>query len=87
MNLNKTTALALRAGILLGMAVIAIGLAVEMTGGGDGILYWGILILIASPFVGVLASFAALVSEKDWKWAAVALVLIAITTTGVLLSL
>ena len=86
MNLNKITALALRIGILVGMAAIAVGLVCEMTGMGEDVLYWGILILIASPFIGVLASFAALVHERDWHWATVALVLIAITGTGVLLS-
>ena len=86
MNLNKTTALALRVGILTGMVIIAIGLAVDMMGFGEDVIYWGILILIASPFIGVLASFASLISEKDWRWAGVALVLIIITTTGVFLS-
>ena len=86
MNLNKTTALALRIGILIGMAVTAVGLAVDMMNGGDGILYAGILILIISPFIGVLVSFASLISEKDWRWAFVALILIVITTVGIALS-
>lgn len=87
MNLNKSTALTLRAGIVLGMVLMVVGLIIESTGGNDGILYTGILVLIVSPFLGVIVSFVSLLSEKDWIWAAVAAILIVITSIGILTSL
>ena len=87
MTLNKLTALVLRAGIMLGLALIIIGLAVTMTGGEDSILYAGVLVLIASPFAGVIATFLCLVKEKDWFWVLVAGILLIITCAGVVLSL
>ncbi len=87
MNLNRSTAMTLRAGIVLGMVLMVIGLLVESTGGDDTILYAGMLVLIISPFLGVIVSFVSLLSEKDWIWAIVAGILIVITTTGILMSL
>lgn len=87
MNLNRSTALTLRAGIVVGMVLMIIGLIMDATGGGDGILYIGILVLIISPFLGAIVSFISLLSERDWLWAAVAGVLILITTAGIVISL
>lgn len=87
MNLNRSTALTLRAGIVIGMVLMVIGLIMDATGGGDGILYIGILVLIISPFLGAIVSFISLLSERDWLWAAVAGVLILITTAGIVISL
>ena len=87
MNLNRSTAMTLRAGIVLGMVLMVIGLLIESTGGDDTILYAGMLVLIISPFLGVIVSFVSLLSEKDWIWAIVAGILIVITTTGILMSL
>ena len=87
MNLNRSTAMTLRAGIVLGMILMVIGLLVESTGGDDTLLYTGMLVLIISPFLGVIVSFVSLLSEKDWIWAIVAGILIVITTTGILMSL
>ncbi len=87
MTLNKLTALVLRSGIILGLGLIIIGLAVTMTGGDDSILYAGVLVLIASPFAGVIATFLCLVKEKDWFWVLVAGILLVITCAGVVLSI
>lgn len=87
MNLNRSTALTLRAGIVIGMVLMVIGLIMDATGGGDGILYIGTLVLIISPFLGAIVSFISLLSERDWLWAAVAGVLILITTAGIVISL
>ena len=87
MNLNRSTAMTLRAGIVLGMVLMVIGLLIESTSGDDTILYTGMLVLIISPFLGVIVSFVSLLSEKAWIWAIVAGILIAITTTGILMSL
>lgn len=87
MSLNRSTAMTLRAGIVLGMVLMVIGLLIESTGGDDTLLYTGMLVLIISPFLGVIVSFVSLLSEKDWIWAIVAGILIVITTTGILMSL
>ena len=87
MNLNRSTAMTLRAGIVLGMVLMVIGLLIESTGGDDTLLYTGMLVLIISPFLGVIVSFVSLLSEKDWIWAIVTGILIVITTTGILMSL
>lgn len=87
MDLNKSTAAMLRIGIYAGLAVIIVGLISSMVGGSDDILYAGVLILIVSPFLGIVVSFAALIVEKDWKWAVVAAILLAITIAGAALSI
>lgn len=86
-DLNRSTAMMLRIGVVLGMILIVVGLVLSVMDRGGTILHLGILVLIVSPFLGVIVSFVSLVSEKDWKWAAVAAILIAITATGVVLSL
>ncbi|MBR4503590.1 MAG: DUF1634 domain-containing protein [Candidatus Methanomethylophilaceae archaeon] len=86
MNLNKTTARTLRVGIIIGMALIAIGLILSALGYGNSMLSAGILILIISPLAGVIASFAALATEKDWFWASIAAILLAITVVGMVLA-
>ncbi len=85
--LNRSTALMLRAGIVVSIVIMAIGLAVQMTGGDDTILYIGVLILIVSPFLGIIVSLCALLYERDYRWAAVAVVLLAITTGGILFAM
>ena len=87
MELNRSTALMLRIGIYAGLIISIIGLAMSMTGGSDRILYAGIFVLIISPFLGVIVSLVSLIKEKDWKWAAVAAILLLITVTGAVLSI
>lgn len=87
MTLNRATALTLRLGIVAGLVLIVIGLVLEAGGSGDGLLRIGILVLIASPFLGVVVTFLSLLKERDWTWALVAAVLLAVTVSGVLLSL
>lgn len=85
MNLEKSTAFTLRAGIVVGTVLMVAGLCMSMYGAGDSVLYAGVLVLILSPFLGVLASFASLLIQKDYFWAGVATVLIVITTIGMLI--
>lgn len=83
MNLNRSTALALRIGIIAGMVLMIVGLLLSS----EDALHAGVLILIISPFLGILVSFVALIIEKDWKWVLVAAILIVITVTGIIISL
>ncbi len=87
LDLNRSTAMMLRIGIYVGLAVIIAGLAMSMLGLGDTVLYMGMLILIISPFLGIVVSLAALIREGDRKWAGVAAVLLIITVIGVIISL
>lgn len=73
-------------GGIAGIVLIAAGLVLSMTGFGDSVLWLGILVLIASPMAGVFVSMIALLSEKDRKWAAVAMLLILLTVIGTAIS-
>lgn len=87
MMLNKATALTLRAGVVLGMILMVVGLAVSAMNGGDSVLYFGVLVLIASPLAGVVVTPLCLLGEKDRFWAMIAGILLMITIAGVLISL
>lgn len=80
-SLNRWTALTLRAGVVLGLALTAAGLLA-----GDWILRLGILVLIASPLAGVFATLICLIRERDTFWTSVAVVLVIITALGVAIS-
>ena len=86
-DLNKSTALMLRIGIVAGMVLMIAGLVLNLVGGGEWLLYLGILVLIASPFLGVIVSFVVLILERDWKWAGVAAMLFVVTAIGIVISL
>lgn len=53
---------------------------------GEHILWLGVLILIASPMIGVATSMISLTKEKDYKWAGVALLLIVMTAVATAVS-
>ncbi len=87
LELNKATALTLRTGIVLGMALMLLGLCLYAVDGSETLLYAGLLVLIVSPFLGVVVSFAVLIAERDWRWAGVAALLVLVTAIGIVLSL
>ena len=81
-ELSRYTALTLRAGIAVGLILMIAGLII-----GDGLLEAGLLILIASPLLGVFVTTACLIREKDRIWTCVAVALIAIVILGIVVSL
>ena len=87
MELNKSTALMLRAVVVIGMVLMVAGIAAELLGMGDSLLHAGILVLILSPLAGIIVSLACLLKERDMFWAMVAGILLAITVVGILISL
>ncbi|MCL2295674.1 MAG: DUF1634 domain-containing protein [Methanomassiliicoccaceae archaeon] len=87
MKMHDATSLALRCCLFIGVAVLAIGLLLSGGDHGNDIMWTGVLILIASPFAGVLVTCIYLIAEKDWKWAKVAIVLIALITAFLAISL
>lgn len=86
MNLYGSTSKMLWYGGIAGIVLIAAGLVLSMAGFGDSVLWLGILVLIASPMAGVFVSMIALLSEKDRKWATVAMLLILLTVIGTAIS-
>ena len=88
MTLYKNTAAALRYGIVVGIIVIAIGLMTSSfdTSLEDRILWFGILIMLATPLFGIVVSMISLAMEKDWKWVSVASVLLSIIAVGIILA-
>lgn len=87
MSLEHSTALTLRIGIVAGLVLTVIGLIVQYLGMGDGVIYAGILILIASPFLGVITTTVCLFLEKDVYWGVIGIILLAITGSGILLNM
>jgi len=77
--MNRSIAWTLRIGIVIGLCLIVAGVLLEEN---NPILYWGLLILICSPLFGVIVAFIGLVSEKDWFWAAIAAIVVAIVVGG-----
>lgn len=82
MNTNKYLSWTLRIGLAVGLIAIVIG---EMVGG--PILYYGILALIVTPFVGVFVTLACFVAEKDWYWSAIAVIMVAVICVGLVLAM
>jgi uncharacterized membrane protein len=65
----------------------AIGLFLSEHEYGDPIMWTGLLIMIVSPFAGVLTVYSNLIKEKDWKWVKVATLLIVIMFIGLIFSM
>ena len=88
MSLYKNTSAALRYGIVTGVIIIAIGLLISCfdTSYDEWVLWFGILVMLATPLFGIVVSTISLAMEKDWKWVAVAAVLLSIITTGILIA-
>jgi len=87
-SLYKNTSAALRYGIVTGVIIIAIGLLISCfdTSYDEWVLWFGILVMLATPLFGIVVSTISLAMEKDWKWVAVAAVLLSIITTGILIA-
>ena len=84
MNMNKMTAWTLRIGIVVGLILIVIG---EFMAEGNPFLYYGLLVLIASPMLAVIVTFIGLITERDWLWAGVAGLVVIIVVSGAVLAM
>lgn len=83
MNMNKSIAWTLRIGIVVGLVLIVIGEFLEED---NAFLYYGLLVLIASPMFAAIAALIGLIREKDWFWALIALIVLAIVVSGAVLA-
>jgi len=84
MNMNRMTAWTLRIGIVIGLILIVIG---EFMSEGNPFLYYGLLVLIASPMLAVIVTFIGLITERDWLWAGVAGLVVIIVVSGAVLAM
>jgi uncharacterized membrane protein len=82
--MNRSIAWTLRIGIVAGLILIIIG---EFLSEGNPFLYYGLLVLIASPLFAVVVAFICLISERDWFWAAIAGLVVIIVTSGAILAM
>jgi len=85
--MKDATSLALRVCLFTGAAVLVAGLLLSETDYGHDVLWIGALILILSPFIGILTTYSFLIAEKDWKWARVATVLTALIVVFLVFSI
>ena len=86
MNVNTLTSTVLKIGLIAGLLITVAGLLLQ-DHFGDTILWIGLLIMICSPLIGIIATFVMLIKEKDWKWVKIAMILIIVIVIGLILSL
>ncbi len=83
MNMNMSITWTLRIGIVLGLILIVIG---EFLEPGNQVLYYGLLVLIASPMFAVIAALIGLIRERDWFWALIAVIVLVIVISGAIMA-
>jgi len=82
--MNRAIAWTLRVGIVLGLILIVIGEAISED---NPFLYYGLLVLIASPLFAVIAAFIGLAQQKEWFWAGIAGSVVIIVVLGVVVAM
>lgn len=87
MNMNNATSASLRYCLIAGILLIFIGLIFSEYEIGNSIMWIGLLVLIASPFLGVIVTYVHLIKEKDIPWVKIATILIVVITIGLIMSI
>lgn len=65
---NRTAGLALRWGLRASGAIMAVGVARDAFGGdGSGLAWFGVALLLATPFLRVLLLAAAFARGRHWR--------------------
>ena len=85
MTVEHNTSVTLKYSVMASVIIVTIGLVAYMLDMGDDILRVGIFMVIISPLIGVGVTTVSLYIEKDLKWMAVAMILIAMSIVGILL--
>lgn len=85
MSTERNTSVTLKLSICASMAIVILGAALFFAGLGTDVLWFGILFLILSPFIGIIVTTVSLYLEKDMKWVTVALILIIVSIIGLLI--
>lgn len=89
MTLERNTSAVLRYGSAAGIAIVAAGLLTDLIGMEDigwNIMIIGIVIILITPFAGMIISFATLSADRERICAISALALIAITALGMIVT-
>lgn len=89
MRTYDCTASVLRYNMFTGITILFIGMALSILGTEYfmDVIWLGILVLILSPFIGILVTAISLAIEKDTKWMTVAVILITVTAAGMAVSI
>ncbi len=85
-RLNVQTAAVLRAGTVIGISVLAVGLLLSAFDISEYILTAGAAVLIFTPMAGVAVSAKCLWQEGDRRWTSVAIILIIAVAAGMVLA-
>ena len=85
MSVEENTSRTLKFSVYVSIAVIVIGVIINSLNITQNVLWFGILLLIISPFIGVIVTTFSLFRDIDMKWVKVALILIVISAIGMLL--
>ena len=86
-DLNASTVRVIQTGTIIGIAILALGLLLSGTDYGEDVLFVGAVVLVFTPLAGILTSIACLLKAGDRKWAAVAVILIAVVALGLAITL
>ncbi|MCL2143727.1 MAG: hypothetical protein FWH44_05685 [Methanomassiliicoccaceae archaeon] len=88
MNLENSTSFVLRYGSVIGIIIVAMGLMAHLAdiSHSDTMMTAGILIIVLTPFAGMLVSFTSLSVNRERAYAVIALILIAITVIGMVVA-
>jgi len=90
-DLRRALGRLLAAGVVLSAVLLGAGLALWMAGGATASAGWllqaGLVALMATPVLGVLASLVEYVAERDWMFVGVTLTVLAILALTVFISL
>ena len=88
MDLDKATGRVLRYGVYLAIAILVLGAIVLQfaEGVGNTLLNIGVAFLVLTPFFSIVISAFSLYAEGDYRWMRIALVVLAITTAGIIVA-
>jgi len=86
-NLNEDLSFVLRYGAMIGILIVAVGLAIDLIGIGYGkhVMTAGVAIIVLTPLAGIIVSFASLTANGERRYALSALSLVAIAVIGILI--
>ena len=77
--LEERIELALGVGLALSTLLLVAGLA----SGADGLLRWGLLLLMATPVARVMVVTGAMAAERDWVFAVISSFVLAVLLGGI----
>ena len=83
-DVSVSTGRTLRYGVILGLAVLTVGLIIEIISHDTGmsVITAGIAVIIFTPMVSIVVSAVALYIEKDYYWLGWVSILLLITVIG-----